>query len=414
MRKVRVVVFGLGRIYQSFIKLVDNAKVEIIAVSDNNNEILKKVDQKTITPEGIKDLDFDYIIVTCNFYGEIKKQLKEYGIQEDCILNFSHIYKSVIIKNEQELKLMELLQEHIALSPVAEWEFNQIKHLEEKNLFLSAKIFICQQQYKKIKSLEEVEFKGYSQFGEDGIIQWLIHNVDIDKKTFIEFGTGNYFESNTRFLMMNNNWSGFVMDGNNKSIEKLKQWEDIWKYDLTARAAYITKDNINQLILDAGYSGDIGILSIDLDGVDYWILSAINCVSPRILICEYNNIFGAEKMVTVPYDETFDRTKAHYSWLYWGASISAFRNWAEKNNYYYVGSNSAGHNAFFVRKDCIEKDKIPLYADKFVECKYSESRGENGQLTHKRGNEALKDIKEMRVINLETNSEDTIENIYQI
>ena len=167
--------------------------------------------------------------------------------------------------------------------------------MKDKNLFLSAKIFINAVCDKKIDSLEEVEFQVYSQFGEDGIIQWLIHNVTIDEKTFVEFGVEDYTEANTRFLLMNNNWSGFVIDGSTPNIDSIKKWEYLWKYDLQATAEFITKDNINMIISGAGFHGDIGILSIDIDGNDYWVLEAIECINPQILICEYNNLFGNEK-----------------------------------------------------------------------------------------------------------------------
>lgn len=121
---------------------------------------------------------------------------------------------------------------------------------------------------------------------------------------------------------MNNNWSGLVMDGSHENMNRLRQWKYFWKYDLLAIAAFITKEKINQLISDAGYHGDIGILSIDLDGNDYWILNVIDCVSPRILICEYNNIYGIEHAVSIPYDEKFFRTEAHYSNLY--GALAAF------------------------------------------------------------------------------------------
>lgn len=289
-----------------------------------------------------------------------------------------------------------------------------IHELLEKNLFLNAQILINEKQNKRIDSLTEVEFKVFSQFGEDGIIQWLIHNIEITEKTFVEFGVEDYAESNTRFLLMNNNWTGFVMDSSEENIHHLKNWKNLWKYDLRATKAFITKENINQLISDAGFRGDIGLLSIDLDGIDYWILNAIDCVQPRILICEYNNIFGNEKVVSVPYDETFFRTKKHYSNLYWGASLGAFCNWAEKNEYYYMGSSSAGNNAFFVRKDCISTDKIPNNAKIFIPSKYRESRNQAGELTYLRGDERLKCIREMNLVDLKTNQIDTIANIYHI
>lgn len=285
---------------------------------------------------------------------------------------------------------------------------------QERSLFLNAKCFINAVCDKKIKSLEEVEFQVYSQFGEDGIIQWLIHNVEIEEKTFIEFGVEDYTEANTRFLLMNNNWSGFVMDGSEDNIMQLQKWPNLWKYDLLSKAEFITKDNINQLLRDSGFQGDIGILSIDLDGNDYWILNTIDCVRSRILICEYNSIFGNEKAVSVPYDESFDRTKKHYSNLYWGASIKAYCDWADKNGYYYMGSNSAGNNAFFVRKDCISSDKVPINANVFVPSKYRESRDQEGNLTYLRGNERLKCIREMELLDLKTNQKNSIGNIYKL
>lgn len=412
--KKSVVIFGLGQVYRAFMDLIDNDKVNIIALSDNNPALQDTfLDGKSvIKPDEIIKLDYDYIIITSSHYKSIKNQLKESGIKEESILNFYEIYKRM---NENDNKIISLLKD---VNPIAiKYEFITQKDksfFQEKNLFLSAKRYINEVSNKKIKSLEEVEFQVYSQFGEDGIIQWLIHNVEIKEKVFIEFGVEDYTEANTRFLLMNNNWTGFVMDGSKDNINRLQNWKYLWKYDLLEKAAFITKDNINQLLTDAGFVGDIGILSIDLDGNDYWVLNAIDCVQPRILICEYNSIYGDEESVCVPYDETFERTKKHYSNLYWGASITAYRDWAEKNGYYYMGSNSAGNNAFFVRKDCISLDKVPANANVFTLSKYRESRDEKGNLTYLRGRERLECIKGMELVNLRTDCIDTIANIYKL
>ena len=56
-----------------------------------------------------------------------------------------------------------------------------------------------------VSDLRRVEFSAFSQWGDDGIIQYLIHLLDIKEQSFIEFGVGNYLEANTRFLLMNNN-----------------------------------------------------------------------------------------------------------------------------------------------------------------------------------------------------------------
>lgn len=412
----KVVVFGLGKVYRKFMELVDESKIEIIALSDNSIELQGKVvSGKTVkNPEEIPGLNLDYVIVTSTFYESIKNQLVAMGIPAESILNFYEIYKDLSQSRGRDNLVVNFMKENISLEMAVGGGLDELKALQEKNLFLNAGNYVCLTCDKRLDSLEDAEFQVYSQFGEDGIIQWLIHNVEIREKTFIEFGVEDYTEANTRFLLMNNNWSGLVMDGSEENIASLKNWKQLWKYDLSAVAEFITQDNINQLITNMGFSGDIGILSIDLDGNDYWILNAIDCVKPRILICEYNNIFGSREIVSVPYDPAFVRTQKHYSNLYWGASLGAFCDWARKNHYYYMGSNSAGNNAFFVREDCINADLIPAKAEDFVESKYRESRGKRGELTYLRGDKRLECIKEMELVNLKTKQIDTIANIYRL
>ena len=146
---------------------------------------------------------------------------------------------------------------------------------------------IEQRQTAQASGFRESEFRVFSQWGEDGIIQFLLQHVSIKQPLFIEFGVENYTESNTRFLLTNNQWSGIVIDGSDENIEYIKKDPIYWATNLKAVSAFITKDNINELITQNGITGDIGILSIDIDGNDYWVWQAIDCVSPSIIICEY-------------------------------------------------------------------------------------------------------------------------------
>ena len=100
--------------------------------------------------------------------------------------------------------------------------------------------------------------------------------------------------------------------------------------------------------------------------------------------------------------------------MYWGCSIAAYCSWAEENGYYYMGSNSAGNNAFFVKKDCIGRDRIPENANAFIDSKYRESRDRKGNLTYLKGNDRLKCIASMELLEIETGCIDTIENIYHL
>lgn len=199
--------------------------------------------------------------------------------------------------------------------------------------------------------LDRHEFRVHSHAGEDGIVQYLIHNVRISNPTFVEFGVEDYREANTRFLLQNDRWVGLVMDGNPENIARIQADPIYWNSPLTAIAAFITRENVNQILADAGLAGEIGLLSIDVDGNDYWIFDAITAVSPAIAIVEYNHRFGPSRSVTIPYDPHFARRRSDASWLCAGASLAAIVSAAARKGLSFVGCNSFGNNAFFVRTD---------------------------------------------------------------
>lgn len=255
-----------------------------------------------------------------------------------------------------------------------------------------------------VKSLEDVEFKIFSQAGEDGIIQFLINNIEILNKTFIEFGVENYSEANTRFLLENNNWSGLIIDGSIDNIDFIKKQDYFWRYDLKAVSAFITAENINDLIVSNKISGEIGILSIDIDGNDYWVWKAISCIDPVIVICEYNSVFGKDRAITVPYDPKFYFENYHYSGLYFGASLPALCDLATRKGYTFIGCNSFGSNAFFVRNDKLKMIDGKNITEGFVESKFRSSRSMDRKLSFVDGNERLNLIRGLQVFNVMTNT----------
>jgi len=229
--------------------------------------------------------------------------------------------------------------------------------------------------------LHAAGFRVYSQWEEDGILQHLLRHVPISMNVFVEFGVENYTESNTRFLLMNDNWAGLVIDGSSRNIEFIKKDEIYWSHNLKAEQAFITRENINDLIRRNGIGGEIGLLSIDIDGNDFWVWEAIDCVLPSIVVIEYNARFGAERAVTVPYDPGFVRFKAHPSNIYYGASLAALCVLGQRKGYSFVGCNRAGNNAFFVRsalRPAGLPELTPLQG--FVGLQFRESRDASGQL----------------------------------
>lgn len=254
------------------------------------------------------------------------------------------------------------------------------------------------------KTIRDAEFKVFSQFGEDGIIQYLVRKLAPVPKSFIEFGVEDYRESNTRFLLLHDNWRGLIIDGSDSAIESVRRSALYWRHDLTAVSRFVDRDNINSLISQGGLAGEIGLLSVDLDGNDYWVWERITVVDPAIVIVEYNSLFGPDRAVTIPYEPGFVRTKAHLSDLYWGASLKALCGLADKKGYIFVGSNSAGNNAFFVRKDRSSDLRALSAAEGYVSSMFRESKGPRGELTFVSGDARLKLIADMPLYDLESNA----------
>ena len=292
---------------------------------------------------------------------------------------------------------------------------NHFRQEEQKTLLLLGQTYAANVQLKSnIAALSEVEFRVFSQYGEDGIIQYIISKIEIPNKIFIEFGVENYLESNTRFLLINNNWSGMVIDGDASNIDYIKKDTISWRNDITAVHSFITRENINSLIGSYTKVEDIGILSVDIDGNDYWVLSAIELVKPRVLICEYNNVFGADHAVTVPYDKDFVRRNVHHSNLYFGASLKAMCMLADKKGYDFIGVNSTNINAFFIRKDLSGPFNKFRPEDVYVPSKNRESMDEKGNLTFLSGTDRIKAIKSMTVVDTIADKEISIAELYRI
>jgi hypothetical protein len=256
-----------------------------------------------------------------------------------------------------------------------------------------------------VTSLHDVEFKVLSQFGEDGIIDWIIERSHIPNHlhSFIEFGVELYEEANTRFLLENRNWSGLVIDGNEQLEAKLARSSLAWRHVLRAKSALVTTENINRIFEECGFSGEIGLLSIDIDGNDYWVWEAIESVKPIITICEYNAVLGDLHPIVIPYEPAFHRALPHYHNLYYGASISALRVLAKRKGYLFLGSNSAGNNAFFIRNDYASRfDREVITKVTAWPSKVRESRDRSNNLTFAEGIARPALISSLPIINIET------------
>lgn len=260
----------------------------------------------------------------------------------------------------------------------------------------------CASLHNPSSPFSDVEFRIFSQWGEDGIIQHLIRHVPVARPLFVEFGVEDYREANTRFLLQQNNWEGLVLDSSEANIRAIRRDPISYRHALHAVRAFVDRDNINQILTDNGCTGDIGLLSIDIDGNDYWVWDAITVISPRIVICEYENLFGCERAVVTPYAPDFDRQKAHFSMLYGGASLRALDLLAQKKGYTLAGSNSAGNNAFFIRNDLFGPFHAVSPGEAYTPARYRSSRDPEGTLTFLDIREGRRLVAHLPLLDIET------------
>jgi hypothetical protein len=233
------------------------------------------------------------------------------------------------------------------------------------NLYGAAKVKKLLSEIKNADRLEHFGRQVYSQNEEDGIIAEIFRRIGTSDKTFVEFGCGDGRENNTR-LLLDQGWGGLWIDGAKSNVETARQrfHEPISAGHLKIIEAFITRENINELIALDGHAGgaEVDLLVIDIDGNDAYVWEAIDVISPRVVCIEYNAYFGSSNDRTIEYDPTF-----HYvddGRHIFGASLKLLERIGGEKNYALVGCNLTGVNAFFVRDD--------LVGDKFIKASAAE------------------------------------------
>lgn len=200
--------------------------------------------------------------------------------------------------------------------------------------------------------LSDVEFRCHSQNGEDGILLYIFSLIGSTNRKVVEICAGDGIECNAANLIVNHGWQGLLFDGDPQQVARGQAFyaacRNTWVQPPQFVDAWITAENVDALVAGRGFHGPIDLLSLDLDGNDYWILQALDCVRPNVLIVEFNAHCGPERSVTMSYkaDYQLNLTVQPYRC---GASLPAFVKLARTKGYRLVGVQSRGFNAFFVR-----------------------------------------------------------------
>jgi hypothetical protein len=261
------------------------------------------------------------------------------------------------------------------------------------------------------QDLWDAEVKVHSQWGEDGILDYLCESLQISKPKVLEIGAGNFKECNSKFLAENRNASVYLVDGRADLISSVNRDALIWKTHLFAVNTWVSPNNIAEIYQDATTKlNGIHILSIDIDGNDYWVLDSCPLDEVRIVVLEYNPLFGAKFPVTVPRDDYFVRREKHSSCLYYGASLIAFIELMKARHFDFIGTNRVGNNAFFVKSTELNKIKVRPRQEMsaYIDWRVREARDLTGKLSLKSGIERVREMESLRLVNLRNHQEMTV------
>jgi hypothetical protein len=202
--------------------------------------------------------------------------------------------------------------------------------------------------------LLESGFRCFSQNDEDGVLLHIFSLIGTTNKKAVEICAGDCVECNTANLIINHGWMGLLFDGDEQNIARGERFysrcRDTFFYPPYLVQAWITAENVNDLVANRGFSGDIDLLSLDLDGMDYWVWKALTCVRPRVVLLEFNARWGPHRSVTLPYQADFRPNWDRHPWCQ-GASLAAFVKLGRERGYRLVGTHRRGVNAVFLRSD---------------------------------------------------------------
>jgi hypothetical protein len=205
----------------------------------------------------------------------------------------------------------------------------------------------------QLEALRRAEARVYSQNGEDGILAWLFERVGVTNRTLVEFGIGDGTECNSANLLLTFGWRGALLDADAVGVERARAFF-AGRADVEVVHRALEPDNVDQT-LGSLVPPELDLLSLDIDGNDYWVWQALTAVRPRVVAIEYNASFGPERSVTVPYTRSFDRYRTHVSGFYHGASLAALAKLGAEEGYLLAGCDSRGANAFFVDRGAAER-----------------------------------------------------------
>jgi hypothetical protein len=213
----------------------------------------------------------------------------------------------------------------------------------------------------EMPTLNDVGFKVHSQFEEDGQLLYIFSIIGTTNKRVVEICAGDGMECMAANLILNHGWEGLLYDGDKDNVDRgikfFAKHKSTFLSPPIFKKAWLTTENINHLILDNGFKDEIDLLSLDIDGNDFYIMEALNVIKPRVIICETHNVIPSNLALTIPYKSDFNRMEdLHPDFM--GVSLLGMKKLLNKKGYRLIGAHRYGFNAIFMLNE-IGKEYFP-------------------------------------------------------
>lgn len=227
--------------------------------------------------------------------------------------------------------------------------FSDLQHRQRINIALARGAAMMCARRVDLASPASWEFSGFSQNGEDGIIDVLRSQLHEASRSFVEIGAADGLQNNTSWLLLVQQCSGLLIEGDRRLAARAARLFPGYGIGTEVRNAFVTRENALEVV-DARRCRNPDVFSLDVDGNDYHICRALleGGFRPRICVVEYNSAYGANRSLTIPYRQDFDFSRAHPSRLYYGVSLAGWRKLFDSHGYRFVTTERNGVNAFFV------------------------------------------------------------------
>jgi hypothetical protein len=215
------------------------------------------------------------------------------------------------------------------------------------------------------------EFSGFSQNGEDGVLEVLRRQLRQANRYFIEIGTSDGIQNNSAWLVVAEQYDGLMIEGDPGLVDRARRTVMTYSVGAECHSLFVTR-RAGAEIRELALHPDPDLLSLDIDGNDYFVAEALlaSGFRPKIVAVEYNSAFGPDRSLTIEYRDDFVCERAHPSSLYYGVSLRGWRTFFERHGYRFVTVERKGVNAFFVDPACFD----PAFLDGIRPLEFTENR----------------------------------------